>query len=225
MKTKRIAWNKGKPFLARERNPFYGKKHTKETTEHLSKIRKGKHFSPKTQFKKGQTWEERFGEEKAKEMKKEQGMRAKKNLTGRKFSEKHKNSLKKIRKGKTWEQIFGKHISEKLKKQKSVLNEGVGNPNWRGGISFLPYGKGFTLAMKRKIFKRDNSTCQLCGDEIEVQLKNKFLCVHHIDYDKDNNEEHNLIALCNFCNSSVNFRREEWTNHFRKKLLNNQLTS
>jgi len=40
-------------------NPFYGKKHSKMTILQQSKIKKGKHFSPKTEFKKGKINERR----------------------------------------------------------------------------------------------------------------------------------------------------------------------
>ena len=47
----------------------------------------------------------------------------------------------------------------------------------------------------------------------------KEIAIHHIDYNKKNNNPLNLISLCNFCNVSVNASREEWTNYFQNKLL------
>lgn len=35
-------------------NPFYGKKHTEETKQKIKESHKGKHYSPKTEFKKGE---------------------------------------------------------------------------------------------------------------------------------------------------------------------------
>jgi len=64
---------------------------------------------------------------------------------------------------------------------------------WIDGSSFLPYGPGFTKTMKKKIKERDNYTCQKCGSK-------KKLSIHHIDYDKKNNKEKNLITLCISCN-------------------------
>lgn len=37
-----------------EKNPFFNKEHTKEFKDRLSRERKGKHFSPETEFKKGE---------------------------------------------------------------------------------------------------------------------------------------------------------------------------
>jgi hypothetical protein len=51
-----IPWNKGtKGLQAGEKNSFFGKHHSEETKKKQSEIKKGKHFSPETQFKKGLT--------------------------------------------------------------------------------------------------------------------------------------------------------------------------
>lgn len=80
------------------------------------------------------------------------------------------------------------------------------NSNWRGGIDFEPYGLDFNRYLKDKIRKRDNFTCQLCGE----RENGKKLISHHIDYAKRNNQEKNLILLCNSCHSQTNFNRNFW---------------
>lgn len=45
-------------------------KRTKKHKQKISQTLKGRHVSPDTEFKKGMTWEEKYGVEKAKEMKK-----------------------------------------------------------------------------------------------------------------------------------------------------------
>ena len=51
---RRIPWSKGlKGLNLGNKNPFYGRTHTKEVKERLSKLFKGKRFSPNTEFKKG----------------------------------------------------------------------------------------------------------------------------------------------------------------------------
>jgi 5-methylcytosine-specific restriction endonuclease McrA len=100
--------------------------------------------------------------------------------------------------------------------EKKKQYTGDKSPGWKGGISFLPYSKEFNKQRKEYIRKRDEYTCQRCGiNEFEHGHK---LHVHHIDYDKLNASEYNLIGLCNCCNSSVNFNREFWQRFFTDKL-------
>jgi len=93
---------------------------------------------------------------------------------------------------------------------------GSANPAWNGGISFEPYPPGFNAALKRKIRERDHHTCQLCGmaEEESKEKWNQVLNVNHIDYDKQNIEETNLITLCKSCNIQVNFNRGCWQEFF-----------
>ena len=84
------------------------------------------------------------------------------------------------------------------------------NPNWRGGKSFEPYPLGWRNTFKEQIRKRDDYKCQICGvPEAECLRK---LCIHHIDYCKDNIRENNLISLCIYCHSKTNGKRKYWEN-------------
>lgn len=69
---------------------------------------------------------------------------------------------------------------------------------------YKDYGGKFTEELKKKIRQRDNNTCQTC---FKSGCK---LYVHHIDYDKLNCNEDNLITLCNSCHAKTNFNREKW---------------
>lgn len=109
------------------------------------------------------------------------------------------------------ENACSKECRSKLFSRKYSLE---GNPNWRGGSSFEPYPIDFNSALKLRIRERDNFTCQECG-ELE---DGKSLHVHHIDYDKMNCEEINLITLCEICHTKTNFNREYWQTHFMEKL-------
>lgn len=79
-------------------------------------------------------------------------------------------------------------------------------PSWEGGISFEPYAVQFNARLKREIRQRDKYICQICG---RVQ-DGKKLSVHHIDYDKQNNDTSNLISLCSRCHSKTVHNREYW---------------
>jgi len=111
--------------------------------------------------------------------------------------------------------MAGKGLYKMNRKYPSLLGEK--NPNWRGGKSFEPYAIEFNNNLKKQIKLRDGHVCQLCKEYIPKykSKKEKFLSIHHIDYNKKNNETNNLITLCNFCNSSVNKNRVDWMNHFR----------
>lgn len=85
---------------------------------------------------------------------------------------------------------------------------GNNNPNWKNGISFFPYSTEFTKALKLKIRTRDNFICQGCG--IKESEYNQKLSVHHINYDKNNCSESNLITTCRKCNSIANGNRDYW---------------
>ena len=93
--------------------------------------------------------------------------------------------------------------SEETRRKISEGLLGDKHPQWRGGISFVPYSPEFNGILKKKVKKRDGFFCQLCGEEEQ-------LCIHHIDYNKMNSNPQNLITLCRACNSRLNINREEW---------------
>lgn len=90
------------------------------------------------------------------------------------------------------------------------------NPNWQGGIGSLPYAPEWNEKLREKIRNKFNRECQLCT---KPEHKNEWgkINVHHIDYDKKNCKENNLITLCVGCNLKVNYKREYWTNYFQTK--------
>jgi hypothetical protein len=59
-------------------------------------------------------------------------------------------------------------------------------------------------SLKNYIRNRDKNKCQnpLCKNKTK-----KNLIIHHIDYDKKNCEEHNLITLCRSCHGKSNHNR------------------
>jgi len=59
--------------------------------------------------------------------------------------------------------------------------------------------------LRQKIREKYNYTCQFCGKKIE-----KHLIVHHIDYDKRNSNEDNLIPLCRSCHGKVHTNRTKY---------------
>lgn len=102
------------------------------------------------------------------------------------------------------------------KKCYGLANKGEKNNRWRGGASFEPYGKEFNKALKENIRKRDNYSCQECG-YIQKQLGYK-LSIHHIDYNKQNNNPNNLISLCKNCHMQTIFNRKDWIKYYQDKV-------
>lgn len=84
---------------------------------------------------------------------------------------------------------------------------------WKGGITNDPYAVDWTETLRRSIRERDNYTCQLCSS----QQSSRAFCIHHIDYNKLNNNPNNLITLCNSCHTKTNFNRDYWLKVFDKE--------
>jgi hypothetical protein len=110
--------------------------------------------------------------------------------------------------------MLNKHLSDNHKKNISLGRRGkyTGESNhmWRDGISFEPYGLEFNEHLKEQIRQRDGRSCQYCG----LKENGHKLPVHHIDYNKKNNDSENLITLCVKCHSATLINRELWTNYF-----------
>lgn len=87
----------------------------------------------------------------------------------------------------------------------SKLNER--NPSYINGKNKNGYPKIFNRRLKNKIHVIYNNTCQFCDSMDDI-------CVHHIDYNKENCKESNLITLCRKCNIKVNQNRSTWKEFF-----------
>ena len=142
-------------------------------------------------------------------------------LLGNKYtSKKTRNKLSIAQKGKKHSEETRRKISESkmgfkhAEETKRKLSKYIGEKasNWQGGISFEPYTHHFNNSLKKKIRKRDDNLCQLCG-KTEKENKRK-LPIHHIDYVKENCNDENLLSLCTSCNGKVNFNRGFWTGFF-----------
>jgi len=69
------------------------------------------------------------------------------------------------------------------------------------------YPLEFNKCLKTEIRRRDKFVCQIC-------LRHGWL-VHHIDYNKANNEGTNLITVCSSCHGKTNYNRNYWVNYFQ----------
>lgn len=96
----------------------------------------------------------------------------------------------------------------KAKQQLAVRTYGK---QWKGGISYEPYGQEFTPALKREIRKSYNNTCVLCNGK----TKYKIHC-HHMDYNKMNNTKENFVTLCRKCHTITNWNRNFWSSILKR---------
>jgi len=134
-------------------------------------------------FRKGKSWEELYGEVRAK-LAKEKFIKLR---TGIKLSEAHKQNIK----------------------INSIFKEGTENPNWRGGKTYRRYhdmNHSEWYKLRNQILLRDNYTCQKCGkDKCELDIHHKI----PYRYTNDNSPS-NLITLCKSCHSTVEWMINEY---------------
>ena len=107
-------------------------------------IKKGEHFSPKTEFKKGHKPTHGF----------KKGHHPK---NGFKKGHKFGNRFKKGQKAKNW----------------NGFKKGDKHSQWQGGISFEPYGLEFNEDLKEVIRNRDKRKCVVC-EKTELENKKKL---------------------------------------------------
>jgi len=107
-----------------------------------------------------------------------------------------------------------KREEERLKH--SIAMSGENNHFWIHGKSSEPYHPEFNQLLKRQIRERDNIICQVC--QCGEEPLGRALDIHHIDYDKNNNNSDNLIGLCHSCHPQTNFERDGWMKKFREIL-------
>ena len=99
--------------------------------------------------------------------------------------------------------FYSKKHSKESKRKQSLSHGGTGVP-----YENTEYSSEFDNPLKEQIRFRDKYKCKLCGCP---QIENgKQLDVHHIDYNKKNNDIYNLISLCKSCHMKTNNNRKYW---------------
>jgi len=133
----------------------------------------------------------------------------------------HRNAQDPVRNARISESLRGnqrargyRHSEETRKRISNSLKGlllGPKSSQWRGGIAFFPYGPEFTLQCRESIRQRDGGACRLCG-----AFPSRH--VHHIDYDKKNNDTTNLMLLCHACHSRTISHRDSWMNFLQEMM-------
>jgi len=216
--------NIGKAQKGKKKKPF-----TKEAKKNMREAANRPEVKRKQiEFRKDKSYEEIFGsEEKAQKVKEKQSKSHKGKHSGthiERYGEERAKEISEkisiIRRDKTWEEILGsKEKADERKRKQSERQMGEKNWNWRGGIGLEPYGPEFNNTLKQEIFERDHGICRVCKlnkEQLQFLFKrDKWIFhVHHIDYNKKNNKEENLINLCIKCHLVTNGNRDYWENYF-----------
>lgn len=155
-----------------------GRKASEETKDKMSKARKGKPqpqmFTPEAMEKRRQSF---IGYKQTEEANRKRSEA----LKGRNFSPEHR-----------------KKLSEAGRKRTDIRGEN--SIWWRGGRKTYFYPDEFSPELKRRIRKRDGYKCQCC--QIST-YGTRYGHVHHIDGDKSNSSESNLVLVCQSCHNSI----------------------
>ena len=201
-----------------------GRKHTEEQRRKNSEghvgVGKGKKLTEEHKQKISVAMKGRKGRKHTEEQRRKMS----KSHKGKPKSEAHRKKIGDVHRGKKVsersrermsESAMGrKHSEETLRKMSDGRRRGENHPNWLGEDHNRIYPEEFNQARKQ-ILKRDGGKCLNPG----CWGTSKRISVHHIDYDKDNNDLGNLITVCMSCNNRANKGREFWTAFYRKLMV------
>ena len=112
---------------------------------------------------------------------------------------------------------LGTKLTLEHKEKIGFASRGDKSNFWRGGISkhLVEYGSLFNQQLKERIRVRDNFKCRICGvPELEFERR---LDIHHIDFNKKNNSQNNLVALCRSCHHKVGIKTNNLQMLLQKK--------
>lgn len=96
---------------------------------------------------------------------------------------------------------------------------GKNNGRYMHGDGDGPYPSNWNKRFKSAIRERDGNICRICN--MTEQEHGKLLCVHHIDYNKENLDPFNLITVCRFCHGKMHggsSQRKIWKEKLSKML-------
>jgi len=210
-------------------NNFYGRKHTKESIEKMKLAHLGKYRIPsKTCQLCGKLYRNRGKKYCGQECRLKSYMLSipkeklydlywNKKLSSVKIAEIFNSNPRTISKIMERYNIPRRTLSKAQKNNPQrywLGKKGENSSAWQGGLSFEPYAKEFNKELKEQIRKRDNYECQS-----EMKDCKGTLSIHHIDYNKKNNNHLNLITLCKKHHTITNFNRKHWKRYFQMEMF------
>lgn len=131
------------------------------------------------------------------------GERTSEALMGHEVSDETKQKLSEAHSGKTLSEEHRFNISNSLRKRWNSgefenIHMGENSSLWRGGTD-KTYPSEFNEELRYFIRERDKFKCRVCG----IPIEDRNHPVHHIDADKYNNDEDNLITVCLVCHGHI----------------------
>ena len=130
---------------------------------------------------------------------------------------------------------IGHLVTKETRRKLGLDAKGNKHPNFNNWSSREPYGKEFSPELKEYIRQKYQYRCQECFRHQEElfrvvrggKKRHYNLYIHHIDYNKQNNNPINLISLCIRCHIITNKNRIFWQRYFTMyqfiKLLQNKI--
>lgn len=218
------AWNKGmkmsKEFCRKnseahkgEKNHMYGRHHTEETKQKLSKALMGRKFT----IEHCRNISEKCNNKG--ENNPMYGRRGKDSpLYGRTHSKETKKKMS-ISALKIWE-------DSDRRKMYSERFKGENNPSWNPNREevYAPYGSNYyneRVRIKKRILQKDRDL--LTGDKINFNMK-QMCAFHHIDYNKSNDNMDNLCWLSKLNHNRItNCRKNKLLSTYFKNILHYNL--
>lgn len=109
--------------------------------------------------------------------------------------------------------LKGHPVSDETRYKLSLAKKGNKCPSWRGGAQAIKYPGVYTRRFRESIYNRDGYFCQNpeCGNGPSLA----YLTVHHIDYNKWNNDPSNVLTLCFSCNCRANYDTDHWKAYYK----------
>lgn len=200
-------------FMGRP-SPMRGRKHTPEAIKKISESSKGENNPNWGKRGNECSWFGRKQTEEEKEKRRQTRSTMENNFKGKpswsKGLTKEIDPRVKAISDKLKGRIITPEWREKLSRARKGKYAGPNHPNWQGGLKDNPYGLEYNEKLRMKIRARDGNKCVLCGGVDE----DRELQTHHIDYNKLNNKENNLISVCLSCHVATNFNRPYWQKPF-----------
>lgn len=123
---------------------------------------------------------------------------------GKRHSEEHKEKLSKALKGRVFTEQHRQNLSvANANRDLSIYKRGEEHHWYKDGKSQQTHPPEFSVHIRKVVRDRDLHMCRVC----RKSLIGREGVVHHVDGDKHNNDEVNLILVCRKCHGETHNKR------------------